>query len=294
MEITDYTPGMTITPPMLIRGMPNNIYHSWPDSISNSALTLIDQSPAHFAYAEPREATRDMEIGTAIHTAILEPERYAKEYMILKDTKARTASEYKQAVKVYGSERVLIGHEADRVAGMQESVYSHPVARELMRRPAENELSLFVNDPETGALVRVRYDRLITGSNIAVDLKKTQDARASEFPRSVFNYRYQVQAALYSDAFFWATGECLESFRFLVIEEKMPHAVMVYRLDETALADGRRIYRENLNTYAACLASGDWPAYECGADEVIGLPDWRVRQIENEMDETGITFTGEE
>lgn len=287
MEVTPYTHGMTITPPMLISNMPNDVYHSWPDSTSKSALDLIDRSPSHYYFQAKREPTRAMAIGTAVHTALLEPERFHDEYVLLKHVKDRRASEYKEAIKTHNEELVLVSTEADNVAGMQESVYAHRQAKELLTAEGYREVSLFVNDPVTGVLVRCRYDLLLIDGTI-VDVKKTQDARPEEFSKSIMNYRYHVQAALYSDALEWATGKQTEAFKFIAVEEKAPNATMVYKVDYTAMEEGRKEYRRNLDTYAECVKSGHWPAYENNDDDVIGLPDRKIRQIEYEFDEAGI------
>ena len=150
-------------------------YHS-SEGISKSGLDLVMRSPAHYRFADKRESTRAMEIGTALHCAILEPERFATDYMMLKEVTDRRASAYKEACKVWSAERVLTGTEADKVAGMQESVRSNPHLAEYMQSAGRYELSVFATDPVTGVLVRCRFDKL-TDSGLAVDLKKTQDLR---------------------------------------------------------------------------------------------------------------------
>ena len=40
----------------LISGMPNDVYHSVPDSISKSGLDLINRSPAHYFYAQKKRS----------------------------------------------------------------------------------------------------------------------------------------------------------------------------------------------------------------------------------------------
>lgn len=266
----------------VIKDMPNDVYHAH-DSISKSGLDLILRSPAHYKFREYMEPSRAMEIGTAIHTALLEPDRFAKEYVLLKDVKDRRTSEYKQAVSVHGSERVLVAGEADNVAGMQAAVFAHPVASSWLALPGHAELSMFAKDPETGVVVRIRPDYLTEYGSI-VDIKKTQDARQDAFSKSISTYRYHVQAAFYMDVYQWVTGERAESFRFIAIEEKMPHACMVYKLDDLSIAEGRRLYRQALNTYADCLASGEWKSYDCDSEEIISLPDWEIRRIENELE----------
>jgi len=283
MQTIEYYEGMQVKPPMLVLNMPNDIYHAWPDSISKSSLDLIARSPAHYAYREPRESTRNMEIGTAIHTALLEPERFRADYVLLRDVADRRSSAYKEATKAHPASNVLTGSEADLVSGMQEAVYANPQARLALTQEGCTEASLFVNDPETGVLVRVRFD-LLTESGEAYDLKKCQDARPDVFSRSIYNYGYHIQSAFYQDVYEWATGKPLACFKIIAVEERLPHSVMVYRLDDTAIAEGRREYREALNLYATCVESGEWPSYECAEDELIGLPEWVVRKMENEME----------
>jgi hypothetical protein len=262
----------------------NADYHAH-DSISKSGLDLISRSPAHFFYAAKRDATRAMEIGTALHCAVLEPERFASEYMLLRSVTDRRASEYKQAVAVWGAERVLTGTEADKVAGMQESCRNNAAARAYFDQPHRTELSVIATDPETGVIVRCRFD-LITDSGRALDLKKTQDVRGDAFARSVANYRYHVQAAFYSDVWEWATGEKLQGFDFLAVEEQMPHASRIFTLDEEAIELGRAQYRADLNLYAKCLDSNEWPGIDC-EPQTISLPGWMFTESD-EIDLSGL------
>lgn len=281
ITVLDYVPGMDLPPDCFIQGMPNEVYHALP-GISKSGLDLINRSPAHYKYRAARLPTRAMEIGTAIHTALLEPDRFQSEYMLLKDVKDRRASEYKQAVKVHGSERVLVSKEADNVAGMQEAVYADPRARELLEAPGYCELSAIAGHN------RARFDKLgwLPGTDevFALDVKKTQDARPEAFARSVANYRYHVQAAYYMDVYKQITGHELDAFYFLAVEEDMPHACRVYRLDDEALMIGREEYLRDLDVYHECIDRNEWPAYSSD-DEYLSLPGWLLAKYENELDE---------
>lgn len=257
----------------------NAQYHA-AEGISKSGLDLILRSPAHYRFAERREPSRAMEIGTALHCAILEPDRFSSEYMLLRHVADRRASEYKQAVAVWGSERVLVASEADRVAGMQESVLSNPNLRPALSSPGRCELSVFATDPETGVLVKCRFDR-INDNGLAVDVKKTQDLR--DFAKAVANYGYHMQAAFYSDVWRWATGEDLRGFVFAAVEEQMPHASAPFVLDDEAMQIGRMLYREALNEYAECLEADEWPGIALPQQE-IQLPSWYINQFENDAE----------
>lgn len=257
----------------------NEQYHA-SAGISKSGLDLIDRSPSHFK-AKSFESTRAMEIGSAIHCAILEPEIFGQEYAVI-DCEDRRSAIYKAACKERAGSNVLTQAEGDRISGMHDAVYSCEPARIIMDLPGRNELSVYAKDPETGVLVKCRFDRLLD-CGIAADLKKTQDARPDAFTRAIDNYRYYVQAAFYMDVYQWATGEALQAFKFIAIEEAAPHGCRVYPIDGLSIEFGRIAYRSALNTYAACLDSGKWPGYTEDEQE-IGISNWLVGKFEESLE----------
>jgi len=286
IKVTEYTEGMVIDAPCFVSGLPNEVYHAWPEGISSSGLKAVNKSAAHFKFMAGFSTSRAKELGTAIHAALLEPERFKADYVLLRDVTDRRASEYKQAIKVHSSELVLSAPEADKVVGMQEAVLSNPLMWSRLTGKGWRELSLFVRDPETQVLVRVRFDLLLE-SGIIVDLKKTQDARQDAFSRSIDNYEYDLSAALYADAMEWATGKPYQ-FEFAAVEEEMPHGCKLYRPCETTMQEGRRKYRLALDTFAECEETGVWPSLPCDEPEIISLPGYRMAQIENELEDGGV------
>jgi hypothetical protein len=276
IDVIDYTQHEGELPATCaVINMPNEVYHDH-SALSKSQLDIIDRSMAHFVYAAPRESTRAMEIGTAIHTAILEPERYASDYMLLPSCKDRRAAEYKAAVKEYGSELVLVGREADKVSGMKQSAYLNQEFKALMSQPGWSEISFFAPHPVIGEQVKCRFDRL-TESRIAVDVKKTQDVRYDKFQRSVAQYRYHVQDAFYSFVYELVTGKPLESFKFFAIEEEAPHANKIYSLDDEAKSVGIREAERNIKSYIDFdAASGELPEGLIQPTELMSLPVWAL------------------
>lgn len=279
----------TITPDQLtpelaaqgcaVVGMSNEDYHAYP-AYSKSGLDLIDRSPYHYHLRTPKKATRPMEIGTAIHCAILEPERFAKEYMLLRDVTDRRQSEYKEAVKVYGSERTLSGPEADKVSTMQETVLSR---HQGLSDPDYTELSLFAKCPKTGLMIKARLDWIKAG--LAIDLKKTQDVRPFELAKSITNYRYHVQDRFYSYVYKLATGESLKDFIFLFVEEEFPHATVLAPLDSLAREVGEYKMWKNMETVVDCESDNHWPQPE--SPEELSITNWALSQYEDEL-EVGI------
>lgn len=260
-----------------IKDMPNEEYHAL-DGISKSGLDKIDRSPAHFKFADQKEPTRNMEVGTAIHAAILEPVRFDKEYCIT-EAKLRTAKEYKDSKAKYGSELTLTAPEGKKVMNMREAVHGNLDAMRELAAPGDAELSAICIDPETGIQLRARYD-WINENRIVVDVKKTQDIR--KFGKTVETYRYHVQEAVYRFVYKQITGEDLQAFYFLAVEEEAPHSNEMFLLDDTMLEIGNYYFRKNLRTYADCLDKGKWPHPNCG--EIIEPSNWELNNYENSME----------
>lgn len=273
MNIIDYTDGMKVTPPCIIRGMPNEVYHA-ADALSKSALDLFDRSPAHLAFAEPFKTSRAMVIGTAIHTALLEPERFKDEYVLLTEVTDRRSSVYKEAIKHHAEENVLTGTEAANVHGMTETAKANPDFAAYTSKPHHVELSFFGVCKETGTSIKCRFD-LLTEDGHALDVKKTRDSRYDDFSRSIMNYRYHVQHAFYSYVYECVTGEPLKSFVFFAIEENSPHTNVIYRLCHESITVGKELAMRGIKDYAAC----DNPAASIwGGEQVISLPEWYLNQ----------------
>lgn len=258
----------------------NAAYHSGP-GISCTGLKKIAVSPAHFKRGEFKQ-TAAMAMGSATHSAILEPESFSKQYVTLPSGKDRRSAEYKSLCAEYGTDNVLVSADSYQIGAMQTAVRANPVANKwLYQEPGRNELSVYAKDPETGVLVRCRFDRLLD-RGFSPDLKTTTDASPRGFSNAIAKYGYAFQAAFYLDTYYWATGDVLDGFGFIAVESKAPHNVMCYRLDDESIEVGRAQYRSALNTYANCLESGVWDGYDGASEEqLIGLPFWALEQSDS-------------
>ncbi len=289
LKIIQYTEGMDIeaAAPCVIANMPNEVYHSSP-GISKSGLDAINRSPAHYKFGE-HKTSKAMELGTALHAAVLEPEIFDDEFLMLPDVKDRRASEYKKATKSLPDKIVLVGKEVGQVDGMVKAVNDHRVAKQLVDGCKYRELSFYGYHPDLGILCKCRFDALSWGggdSYIAVDLKTTKDAMPEEFSKSIFNYRYHVQAPYYAWVFNWATGLTLDRFWFVAVESTSPHGVICRFLDDDTLSIGSADANTNLETYKGCLETNYWPCYEQPEnldDCMISLPGWAMSSMEDDL-----------
>jgi exodeoxyribonuclease VIII len=269
--------------PGIYADIPNATYHAGP-GISKSGLDLVARSPLHYwnrylnPDREPVEPTPAMQLGTAIHTAVLEPDRFADEYAIAPKVDRRT-KDGKSTWEAFQTEcliqkRTPISADDYAVcAAISRQLHHHPAAAVLFKAGIA-EQSVFWNDPDTGVLCKCRPDWLLTGA--MVDVKSTRDASRDAFARSVVNYDYHVQAAWYLDGIAQATGEALGAFIFAAYETDAPYAVAFYHADADMIALGRQEYRRRLRIYADALAANRWPGYPAELSP-LSLPTWVLK-----------------
>lgn len=279
--------------PGIYAGIPNPVYHAGP-GISKSQLDVLARSPAHFfdtylsASPARRIETDAMAIGTAIHTAILEPADWAK-WVVTEKFDRRTnagkaaAAEAEERAAALGVP-MIDRDTAATVNAIAASFYRHPVAQFMEDGFAE--LSVYWIDEDTGCLCRCRPDWLF-GEGI-VDLKSTDDASPRGFMGSAYKWRYFVQSAFYLDGLA-ANGINVSQFIFAAIEKNRPHIVVAYRATEELIEAGRREYRRLLRLYSSCVTAGQWPGYLEFAD--LELPPWAPERVFADFDNAEVSNT---
>lgn len=265
----------------VIDGMSNEDYHG-SAGISKSGLDLIAKSPLHYwaRYLDPKRAPRHetpaMVTGTAIHTAVLEPARFAAEYRVAPAVDKRTtAGKADWAAFVADCEAnnltpISIG-DLEIANSISDVVRSHHTATELFGAGVP-ELSMFWEDQQTGVLCKCRPDWMADG-NILVDLKSTVDASPEGFAKSAFNYRYWVQAAWYLDGVEIATGTRPDAFVFVAFEKEPPYACGFYYATDEMIEAGRAEYRRVLDLYADSLKHQHWRGYSPEL-QPLAMPAW--------------------
>lgn len=259
----------------IITDMPADEYHAHP-AVSKSVLDKIARSPLHcraYLDGERAEPTASMEFGTAFHTAVLEPQRYAEYYTVFSgDRRTKDGKAAYESILASGRS-VIKADDADAILKMAAAIEHHPAARELLTS-GQPEISVFWRDDQTGLQCKCRPD-WFRSDGIVVDLKTTDDASPEAFARSISTYRYHVQAAHYME------GTKAERFVFVVVEKKAPYAVAVYELDQLSLEHGMMARRFDLALFDECMRNGRWPGY---SEEIqpISLPAWMIGKREEE------------
>ena len=278
--------------PGIYTGIDNADYHAG-EGISKSLLDLINRSPAHLRArldrSDAHQPSAAQTLGSAVHAYVLEGVSvFESRYAIapICDRRTKAGKETWENFTAENPGKVYLTHDdMETIEAMSKSLYAHNAARGLLG-DAEGvaEVSAYWHDQKTGILCRCRPDFWRSGG-VLVDLKTTDDASPEAFSRSIAAYRYHVQAAWYIDGCREAHVQSEEPphlwlanhFVFVAVEKRPPYAVACYTLDPQTIELGREEYRANLDRYAACLQSDQWPSYTETVAE-IGVPLWYAKK----------------
>ena len=258
-------------------GLTNEAYHEL-KAVSPSQIKVLGRSPLHYYDQfladdrEKKESTPAMQLGTALHTAVLEPQLWDKTIAVPPHRFDRRTKVGKQLADEFERESagklVLSPDDADQVRRMADAVRKHPAARFLLDMPGQREASYTWTDPATDLQCKTRPDWHSEDRRIVVDVKTTKDASREEFAKSIANLDYHVQAA-WNQA---ALGA--EQFITIAVEHTRPFAVAVYPASGAMIAAGQRRIESAMTLLAECWRTGIWPGYGDLVQEPIELPGW--------------------
>jgi len=267
---------------------PAEVYHSW-EACSHSWLNCLRRTPAHLLDLIQNgsgESTAAQILGTAIHCAVLEPDRFESRYAIREEGTNGTTKAGKQfkAESEQAGKIVLSATDGRLVRAIDVRARSHPRLNEWLRREHANEVSLVWE--RDGYMCKARVDLMVSGINVLADPKTTTTGDKDGFARQVAKYRYHDQAAWYLDGAQRLTGQAWDWW-FVVCEKKRPFLVSVQGVPR-----GSEVYRQGVEEnerlfalYRTCRETGKWPGY-ADVEEIV-LPEWSVGTSDSEGEDFG-------
>lgn len=237
--------------------------------LSYSSLKEFMKSPAHFIAYKNRvyKESPAMRLGTAVHAALLEPDKFKSDYdttPLRKGTKA-----YKE---LDGSKIWLNSSDWATVQGIKRKLKLNVEAADLLAtcELREVEVKGDINGIPFRGFVDATYRVFLNApadykeQDIIIDIKTTQDASPEGFARSVYNYSYHLQAAIYTEL----TGA--KQFYIIAIESSSPYSVVIYNLSQDALDSGYAMLQRGIEAFK------NWDGSETGYENYhqIDLPRW--------------------
>ena len=146
--------------------------------LSKSSLDKINKSIDHY-FMEPDPETTAMQVGSAFHTIILEPEKFHEEYICGPvDCDKRTSAGKKawNELQEDNPKKVILGvSDWDMIHYMKESLSRHNLASDMLKLDeGYAEETIMWNDEELNTLMKGRTDFRNLSRKAIIDLKSTR------------------------------------------------------------------------------------------------------------------------
>ena len=241
MEL-DFGIGAEFIPP---EELSNEDYHST-YALSASGLKMAYKDPKLLAKKDllMRLPSPALDMGTAVHQALLEPDKYSIYNYSL------TPANIKKLEIMINNGKVMFDY-----------ILKH----------TKNEMSLFVDDD--GFKRKVRVDAYDEANGIVYDVKTTRYNSKGKFIKDAYDLGYHIQSAFYLDTLRMA-GYKADFFAFLVIPSESPCEPFALQVTNRFVEDGRGVYGEVIEK----VLNYNETREEVYFDE-IDLPIWRLKQI---------------
>ena len=243
------------------------------EGVNKSTLWNLRKSPAHYKYflENQREDTAAFAFGRAVHSAILTPAAFKRDFAIIPDgIERRTKAgkeEYQSFLDAAAGKEIISAQDAETVKAIVRAFKKNKDAVQLLKG-TKREKPLFWTD-DNGILCKCRIDAYKAG--LIVDLKTAQDAETETFTKESLRYGYDVQAAHYLDAYQHKESAIRPEWYFIVIEKTEPYAINILRADIGFLDYGYIRRQELIEKLKACQEQKTYPDY--GINELC-LPAW--------------------
>ena len=256
---------LAVAPDCFTRREPLAEYLARTDYVSSSAVRRFLRTGRAPALALiPDALSRETSIGDAFHALLLEPDRFAEEFVQADRGASAPAAGDDPALMTRTS---LSTRECDALQRMRSAVLGYsrlPLASWFA--DGQKELSLYWRDADGGRW-KGRPDCFT--DDIVLEVKTAADVRPARFAKSRKRYGYDLQAALYLEGIERLTG-CRPRYLYVSVETTRPHTVWIHEPLPHELAraavelDAARV--RFMDGLGASAGSGEPTASAAGAD----------------------------
>ena len=255
------------TPPGLILGEPDSIYHAQIEYLTSHLLADFRRSPLLY-YKKKHGLVKEEDrpaflVGRALHTLVLEGVRvFEHQYTVGGPINPKTGEVYGPNTKAFADwvaaqgKPVLTVQQYELVQRMADGVYSHTLAADLLSTGVPEAV---VRTEYHGVPCQIRIDWLSPRHGI-VELKTCDDLDWFEADARRYGYAYQVafyQAVLCTK--FNRSGDITVPVYFIAIEKKEPFRCGVWRVHDHILAQARCENEEAIERLKHCIETNRWP-----------------------------------
>ena len=278
-------------------GISNADYHKKDGHYSSSLIKkMAVPAKARHYMLEDQEHKDCFRIGTAIHTYVLERDKFEDEFLTGISAGRRSkadkmewaawfvehgaangyeiidmpAAKWNGEFMASSGKNMVTPEEIEQIKSMAESVMFNKTAESLLSK-GKAEQSVYWTDKETGMNLKVRPDYL--DDDFISDLKSIQSVDDKSIIRSFANCGYGISQAMYQAGVAAVTGKW-RPFLFVYIEKEPPYLCRVIGTDDDTQAAFWELYQAYKAKLAMCLETDEWPGID--DDLSMALPDWAV------------------
>jgi len=217
--------------------------------LSYSSLKNLLDSPKHFLdyFTKPRKESEAMKIGTLVHCLILEPNEVQNRYAVADkpDKRTKVGKEEWSNILAANDGKVLVSldiyQQAESMANAVKSHYEFDLFEDI----TEFEKTFAID--YRGHKIQGIVDAL---GSVIIDLKTTANAAPKKFKWSFFDFRYHVQAAIYTLAF--------PNRPYYIFAVDANCHVSVHEVSPETIEIGRQLFDQALDQYEACEFVEKW------------------------------------
>lgn len=281
-----------------VENLENNDYHALKNYWSSSDLKFLHStSPAHFQneYFEykttidderkripkKRESnpTESMILGSLVHTMLLTPHDFQKEFFVMPDLNMRTneGKARKQELLAANPGKLAVTDELlAQAQNMKAAIERNDEAMKLLS-VGRKEAAFFWTCPFSNLNFKAKLDQ--ASSQHWCEIKTTSEAAPDFFARHAFNMNYDLSLYHYREAVSRVMG-CEPPAFFIVVEQDAPYVTQVYKVGAGYWETGHQKWLEAVTKLATGIQKDEWPGYfpaTAGIPE-LNPPAWAINK----------------
>lgn len=287
----------------VIPRVPYETYAALP-GVRISALKELSKSPLHYRHRleHPRK-TKPLALGAAAHCATLEPAAFHDRYTAWTRRSEKTGNlcprngqHWDKFQEENAGKEIITQDDFCDALNIGAAVRSDKRAMrylasgnpEVTLQWSIESASMLRPEPIT-VDCKVRIDWLAQLKRpVLAELKTAAEIEAIRFGNACARYGYHLQLAWGHDAYEAITG-IPPDVVLIAVESYPPHDVVVYRVPEDVILQGREEYQALLRRLVDCQLSGEWNGIADGNEQELTLPSWLYGgSAEDDLSELGL------
>lgn len=245
---------------LLDRTIPESEYNLI-EALRSSDLKSFMRSPAYYKWTKDNPGERkfnetSINIGTAVHCALLEPNEFKHRFMLAK-VKTKTCKEWhaSKAIAIDQGKILLNPDEFRTVELISGKARSQPIIQKILDG-ARTEVTAVAK--VEGIWCKARADILKMqddGTAIIYDVKTTSK-QLDQFKKfAIYDYGYDISAAYYQ-MIFRACNVPVKFFRLITLETTPAYEARLFEFSPNKLTKVEGYIASALKNYSECLKTG--------------------------------------